>query len=150
MKTKLVLLSLALAAITTSAAPSILRKNGDGKLQVTDNSFDDSKVVKVGLNNADVEISCAFRGGDFFGDFTLFSNPTIKNKSGKKLDIAYQAAFFDKSGELIACTTQSGEVEADGGDMQFGSCMSKLPQAEFAKITSYRVTVYVSVAKAKK
>lgn len=150
MKTQLLMLAFALAATATIGAPSVLRKSGECKLQVGGDMFDDSKNVKVELSNADVEITCAFRGGDFFDEFTVFANPSIKNKSGKKLSVAYQVAFFDKAGELIACAAQSGEVDVGSSDMQFGSAMSKLPQAEFAKIASYKVVVYVEPAKAKK
>ena len=150
MKTKLLMFALVLASATAFGAPSVLRKNGDCKLQVAADSFDDSKSVKVDLSNADVEVSAGLRGGDVFGEFHVFANPTIKNKSGKKLTVAYQVAFFDTSGELIACAAQSGEVDAGSNDMQFGSAMSKLPQAEFAKIASYKVVVYVDVAKVKK
>lgn len=150
MKTKLSIFILALITATAFGAPSTLRKNGECKLQVGADSFDDSKAVKVELSNADVEVTANFRGGDFFDEFHVFANPTIKNKSGKKLNVTYQAAFVDKGGELIACVAQSGEVDAEDSGMQFGSAMSKLPLAEFAKIASYKVVVYVEAAKAKK
>jgi hypothetical protein len=147
---KLILtLTLALATTAAFAGPSVLRKNGDCKLQVG-GAFDDDKVVPVTLSNSDLEIVCKFHGGDFFDEFTLFANPSISNKSGKKLNVAYHVAFFDKAGELVACAGQSGDVDADAKDHQFGSCLSKLSQAEFAKITSYKVVVYVDNAKAKK
>lgn len=149
MKLKLLTLAIALVTATAFGAPSVLRKSGDCKLQVGSDSFDDSKSVKVELANADVEVTSNFRGGDFFDEFHVFANPTIKNKSGKKLSVAYQVAFLDKSGELIACVAQSGEVDAGEGGMQFGSAMTKLPQAEFSKITSYKVVVYVEAAKAR-
>jgi hypothetical protein len=150
MKTKLLMFTIALVAATTFGAPSVLRKSGDCKLQIGADSFDDSKAVKVELANVDVEVTANFRGGEFFDEFHVFANPTIKNKSGKKLNIAYQAAFFDKSGELIACVAQSGDLDAGESGMQFGSAMSKLPQVEFSKITSYKVVIYVDAAKAKK
>ncbi len=137
-----------LAALVASAAPGVLRKSGECKLQVGD-MFDDEKVTAVTLSNADVEVLCKFHGGDFFGDFTLFANPTIANKSVKKLNVAYEVAFFDKAGELVACSAQSGDVDAGAKGHQFGSCLSKLPQEEFAKITSYKVVIYVSDAKPK-
>ena len=143
------MLIFALATATAFGAPSILRKSGECKLQIGADSFDDSKAVKVELRNADVEVTANFRGGDFFDEFHVFANPTLKNKSGKKLNIAYQVAFFDKSGELIACVAQSGDLDAGESGMQFGSAMSKLPQAEFAKIASYKVVVYVEAAKVK-
>jgi hypothetical protein len=136
-------LTLALVTAGALAAPSVLRKSGDCKLQVAD-TFEDKKVVKAELANADVQVTCKFRGGEFFGEFTLFANPSISNKAGKKLNVAYHVAFFDKAGELIASTGQSGEVDAGAEEHQFGSCLSKLSQDEFAKITAYKVVVYVS------
>ncbi len=136
------------AATVASAAPGVLRKSGDCKLQVAD-AFDDNKVVAVTLSNADLEVMCKFHGGDFFGEFTLFANPTIVNKSGRRLNVAYEVAFFDKAGELVTCSAQSGDVDAGAKGHQFGSCLSKLPQEEFAKITSYKVVIYVSDAKPK-
>ena len=135
--------SIALVATASFAAPSVLRKSGDCKLQIAD-VFDDEKIVKVELSNSDVQMTCSFHGGDFFDEFMLFANPSINNKSGKKLNVAYFVAFFDKAGELMACAQQSGDVDGDAKDYQFGSCLSALPKAEFAKITSYKVVVYVS------
>lgn len=135
-------------AFTTRAAPSILRKSGDCKLQVGD-AFDNDKVVAVTLENSDVKMTCKFRGGDFFDEFTLFANPSIDNKSGKKIDVSYQVAFFDKAGELIATAGQDGDVDASDTNYQFGSCLRKLPQAEFDKIASYRIVVYVSESRKK-
>ena len=147
---KLILtVALALATTATFAAPSVLRKSGDCKLQIGD-TFDDSKVFNAELSNSDVQVTGKFHGGDFFGEFTLFANPTLNNKSGKKLNVAYHVAFFDKAGELVASAGQSGDVDADAKDHQFGSCLSRLSQAEFAKITSYKVVVYVDNAKPKK
>lgn len=131
------------------AAPSALRKSGDCKLQVGD-TFDDQKIVKAELANPDLQVTCKFRGGDFFDEFTLFANPSINNKSGRKLNVAYHVAFFDKAGELIAAAGQSGDVEAGAKEYQFGSCLSKLSQDEFAKITSYKVVIYVSEPKNKR
>ena len=142
-------LTLALATTTALAAPSILRKSGDCKLQVA-GAFDDDKAVAVNLGNSDVEIGCKLHGGDFFDEFTLFANPSISNKSGKKLTVAYHVAFFDKAGELMACASQSGDLDVGAKDYQFGSCMSKLSQVEFSKITSYKVVVYAENAKPKK
>jgi len=150
MKMKLLLLTVALVAATAFSAPSVLRKSGDCKLQVGSDSFDDSKSVKVELANADVEVTGNFRGGDIFDKFYVFAHPTIKNKSGRKLSITYQAAFFDRNGELITGVAESGDVDAGEIETQFGSAMSKLPQTEFSKITSYKVVVYVEAAKGKK
>jgi len=143
------ILAIVLATGAAFAAPGVLRKSGDCKLQVG-GAFDDDKVVEAKLSNADVEIVCKFRGGDFFDEFTLFANPSINNKSGKKLNVAYHVAFFDKAGELVACAEQSGDVDADTKNHQFGSCLSKLSQEEFAKITSFKVVVYVGEPKKKK
>jgi hypothetical protein len=106
--------------------------------------FEDKKVFTVELANADLQLTCKFRGGEFFGEFTVFANPSISNKSGRKLMVSYNVAFFDKAGELVACAEQSGDVDADAKNHQFGSCMSKLSQEEFAKITTYKLVVYVS------
>src|SRR5262245_44730186 len=100
MRSSLLTLMLALATTAAIAAPGVLRKSGDCKLQVAD-TFDDQKVVKVELADSDVQVTCKFRGGDFFGEFTLFANPSINNKSGRNLNVAYHVAFFDKAGELI-------------------------------------------------
>ena len=65
MRKTLLTLTLALATAAALAAPAILRKNGDCKLQVA-GAFDDDKAVAVNLGNADVEIVCKLHGGDFF------------------------------------------------------------------------------------
>lgn len=137
------ILMLVLAATTAIGVPSVIRKSGDCKLAVGD-MFEDKKVFTVELANPDVQLTCKFRGGDFFGEFTVFANPSISNKCGKKLMVSYNVAFFDKAGELIACAEQSGDVDAAAKNHQFGSCMSKLSQEEFAKIAAYKVVVYVS------
>src|SRR5512136_1335267 len=98
MRKVILTLILGLAATMAFAAPSVLRKSGDCKLQVTTNASDPQKVMTVLLTNADVEVTCKFRGGDLVGEFTLFAFPTIVNKSGKELSVAYQVAFFDKAG----------------------------------------------------
>jgi len=143
------ILMLVLATATAIGVPSVLRKSGDCKLEVG-GMFEDKKVFTVEPANADVQLTCKFRGGDFFGEFTVFANPSISNKSSRKLMVSYNVAFFDKAGELIACAEQSGDVDADAKNHQFGSCMSKLSQEEFAKITAYKVVVYVSEPAKKK
>jgi hypothetical protein len=137
------ILTLVLATTTAIGVPSVLRKSGDCKLEVG-GMFEDKKVFTVELANADLQLTCKFRGGEFFGEFTVFANPSISNKAGRKLMVAYNVAFFDKAGELIACAEQSGDVDADAKNHQFGSCMSRLSQEEFAKITTYKLVVYVS------
>ncbi len=149
MRTLVLTLAIVLATGAAFAAPGVLRKNGECKLQVG-GAFDDDKVVEVKLSNADVDIVCKFRGGEFFGEFTLFANPSISNKSGRKLGAAYNVAFFDKAGELVCCAEQSGDIDAGAKNHQFGSCLSKLPQEEFAKITSYKLVVYLGEPKKKK
>ena len=141
-------LAVAAAATMAVAAPGVLRQSGVCKLQVGD-AFDDEKVVQVKLADAQVEVVCKFRGGEFFDEFTLFANPSISNKAGKKLNVSYHVAFFDQAGELVASAGQSGEVDVRAKDYQFGSCLSKLSPEEFAKITSYKVVIYVSEPKKK-
>ena len=127
-------------------APEVIRKSGDCKLQVA-GAFDDDKLVKVAIKDPKVELLCKFRGGEFFGKFMLFANPHITNKAGKKINVSYSVAFLDKAGNLVACASQAGDVDAGAKDHQFGSCLAKVPKAEFDKIASYKIVVYVSDAK---
>ena len=74
----------------------------------------------------------------------------IKNLSTKELEVAYHVAFLSKDGELIGSATQQGSVNADGKEIQFGSCLITVPTAEVRKISSYRISVYVDEVKPKK
>jgi hypothetical protein len=138
-------LILGCTATVAMGAPSTLRKNGECRLQT-----EAEKAFKVNLGNADVDMVTEVKGGDFFGKFTLEANPTIANKSGRKLHIAYYAAFFDASGELIACASQNSEVDAGAKGLQFGSCLSPVARQDFDRIVSYKISVYVNEAKDKK
>jgi hypothetical protein len=150
MKKTLLTLSLALVTAAALAAPGVLRKSGNCKLQVGD-MFDDSKAAKVTLSNADVEAVCTFRGDDdFFGSFVVIANPSLKNKSGKKLDLGYHVAFFDKDGHLVAVAQQAGDLDADAENHQFASCIAHVPREEFEKIVSYKVVIYLKEFKERK
>jgi hypothetical protein len=130
------------------AEPSVLRQSANCKIVRAE--FNDAGVVKVPLKNADVEILCKFRADDFFGRDVVMANPEIKNLTGKELAVAYHVAFFSKDGELIGSATQEGTVRADAKALQFGSCIITAPPGEIAKISSYKVVVYVNEPKPKK
>ena len=149
MRTKLIKLLLVMVLpLAASAAPSVLRQNGECKIVRA--KFHEPGIVQVPLKNADVEILCKFREDDFFGRNIVMANPEIKNLSTKELEVAYHVAFLSKDGELIGSATQQGSVNADGKEIQFGSCLITVPTAEVRKISSYRISVYVDEVKPKK
>jgi len=147
----LLALTLIFVAGTAFGEPSVLRKKGECKLPVTMRAFIDGKEEgKVELTNDDIEVSCQFYGGKVFKKFTLVGNPEVKNKSGKELSFQYQAAFFDKEGELVAFVEHSADLDAGETPVSFGSAICHLPQVEFEKIVSYKIVIYVERVKPKR
>ena len=130
--------------ITTSAfaAPSKITKSDNCKIHETD-TFEDEEVLAFDLQNEDIKVTCKFRGKDSSKMFRLYALPTFENISGKLLYISYNAAFFDKENNLIACIRQNSEIQPDTNDTQFSSALTHLPKSEFEKISSYKLVIYI-------
>ncbi len=142
-------LGLALVAYDVFAAPNVLRKNGDCKLQVCD-YFRGNGVMKVPISDSEVETTFKLLGDDnWFGSFAVVANPEVRNKSQRHLEVACHVAFFDKAGELVASASQSADLKA-GEVTSFGSCVGKISRKEFDRISSYKIVIYVEDSKPNK
>ncbi|MFA6356242.1 MAG: hypothetical protein WCY23_03940 [Candidatus Omnitrophota bacterium] len=138
MITILLMLSCSLAVAET---PGVIHKAGECKLQVA-SAFDDDKMFEVSLKTDQMDIICKFYGGEFFDKFMVFANPRITNKAGKKINVSYHVAFFDKAGELVCSASQQSDIAGNEKDFQLGSCLMKLPQEDLSNIVSYKIVVY--------
>jgi len=135
---------LAFATTASFAAPAVLRKSGDCTIQ-------EKSPTAFSLANQDLNVTGEVRvDPDFFGEYIVLANPALDNKSGRKLEISYNVAFFDKAGALIGCAGQSGDLDANAKGMQFASCIVHVPREQAAKIASYQIVLYEDAAKPKK
>ena len=66
------------------------------------------------------------------------------NKTGKKLEVAYHVAFFDKSRNLVGATAHQTQLDETAKNYQLGSSLVYLPEAALASITSYEIVVYTT------
>ena len=128
------------------ASPTILAQSGPCTLQQA-GPFDEDKTFAVEVKNADVQVTFALRGDEFFGAFAIQTTPRISNLSSRPQHLAYNIAFFDKSGSLIACTSSTTDLDPGAKDVQVGSNIPEIPRAALEKIASYQLVVYVSQGK---
>jgi hypothetical protein len=144
------LLAVGLAiAVVASAGATEIRKAGECKLKARSDLGDAHAALSVTVGNDKIEAVCRFSGGDFFGGFALFAVPAITNKSGKPTGVSYNVAFFDKTGELIAASSQGFDLAANAKDVQFSSCLTKIPKDSFERVASYKLVIYLADVKKK-
>jgi hypothetical protein len=132
-----------------AASAGELRKSGTCKLQRGESTFDKNKAFAVTAANAEIEVSTSFVGSDFFDKFIVNAVPHVTNKTGKKLEVAYHVAFFDKSRNLVGAATQQTQLDEKEKDYQLGSALVFVPEAALASITSYEIVVYTAPPKSK-
>ena len=142
---KLILTALALTALSfsTYAVPSSITKAGKCKIQEA-GTFDRNKLFKIDLKNKDVSLTCSFRFKDFFGTPTVFAIPTVNNLSKQTCRISYNVAFFDAKNNLVAAVSQHwNNLKPDSKNFQLGSAMTSIPKNDIARITSYKMVIYI-------
>lgn len=132
------------AAVSVLAAPAVLRSGGSCTVRA-------ESPASFSLTNQDLTATVAIRlDPDFFGAYVVIANPQFSNTAGKKLDVSYSLAFFDKAGALIGCVSQGSSLDAKANGMTFASCLLQAPPEQVAKIASYQAVIYESEAKPKK
>lgn len=140
-KTLVVILTFLVGTITLSAQ-NIITKSGKCALQEAE-VFDDSKLWVKELKNEEVKIILKVRGSEFFDRFVIMTSPSVTNLSDQKKYISFNLVFYDKNGNMIACTSANNELKEGTENMQIGASMSTVTPALLSRITSYQVTVYI-------
>jgi len=143
MKSIIVIIIILIVSVSVFASSSTISKSGRCSLQEA-GPFDHNKMFVLDLKNSDVRVVFSLRGDEFFGRFVIPTTPKITNLSGQPKHIAYNLSFFDRSGNLIACTSSSADLESDEKDLQAGSNMQEIPCTSLEKISSYQAVIYVS------
>ena len=128
------------------AGPGTIIKSGKCTIQEAD-AFDESKLCVLDLKNAEVQIVFSIRGGEFFDNFVIMTNPKITNLSDAPKHVAYNLAFFDAKGKLVACTSSNGDLKVGDKNMQTGSSMPGILRSDLGKIVSYQAAIYVTEGK---
>jgi len=131
-----------LAGFSAANSQGKITKSGECVLQEA-GAFDKSKIFTLEMKNAEVQLQFNLRGSDFFGRFIIQTTPKISNLSGKPKHIAYNIAFFDKNGQLVASTSSSTNLAANEKDKYAGSNMPEIPRQALQTIASYQAVVYV-------
>ncbi len=125
------------------AVPSKLAKSSPCTLKEVE-GFDKDKSFKIELKNDDIRAVFRCEGGDYFGKLGIHVTPEITNLTGKPMHVAYNIAFFDKKGRLIACTSANLDVKPDAkDDYSFGWIPSVIPKEELGRIVSYQAVLYM-------
>jgi hypothetical protein len=148
MKRNFLILFLALAVTAVFAEPNVvvLRKSGECKLKISNNPWgaSDSEIFSVSLTNSDVAVTCDLWSGDWAKNFRLFGKIKSDSKTDNDLSIGYNVAFFDKSGEFIACLHLDGSVNGNAQGVGSEQLMSIISPEEFAKIDSYKIVLQIT------
>jgi len=132
-----------LVGFSAVASPSKVAKSDKCVLQEA-GAFDKNKIFTLELKDADVQVLFNLRGNEFFGKFVIQTTPKISNLSGKPKHIAYNIAFFDKNGRLVACTSSSTDLEPNERNKYAGSNMPEIPRQALKSIASYQAVVCVT------
>jgi len=135
-----------LSGVSAIASPSRIAKSDKCVLQEA-GPFDKNKILTLELNNADVQIQFNLRGDKFFGKFIIQTTPKISNLSEKPKHVAYNIAFFDKNGQLVASTSSSTDLKPNQKNKYAGSNMPEIPRQALKDIVSYQVVIYVTEGK---
>jgi len=106
--------------------------------------FDRGKISTVEIKNSLVSLKFELRADDSFGYLHLSTTPSMKNLSVTELHVAYNIAFFDSMGKLIACTSSSSDLASNADNFFAGSNMPEIPEEDLSKISKYQIVVYVS------
>ncbi len=146
MKTFMVVVGVLLLSSSVLAAPGRIESEGKCNLHEA-GAFEKGKIVIVELRNRDVEVKFNLRGSEFFGRFVIQTTPSISNLSSEDKHVAYNIAFFDRSGGLIDCASSSADLEGGEKDLYAGSNMPEIPRDDLARIQSYKAVVYVTEGK---
>ncbi|NOY82668.1 MAG: hypothetical protein GXP31_16850 [Kiritimatiellaeota bacterium] len=128
------------------AAPGRIVKSGKCTLR-EGGPFDRKRAFTLVLKSRDIQVVFSLRGQNFFGRFVIGTTPKISNLSGKPKHVAYNIAFFDQNGDLVACTSSSADLGGDQKDLQTGSNLPEIPRGSLQKICSYQAVVYVTEGK---
>ena len=147
MMKKMTILILAFVVSTMALAGSgTIVKSGKCTIQEAD-AFDEGKLCILELKNSEVQIVFSIRGSEFFSNFVIMSNPKITNLSDVPKHVAYNLAFFDTNGKLVACTSSNADLKVGTKDLQTGSSMPGILRSSLGKIVSYQAAVYVTEGK---
>jgi hypothetical protein len=138
-------LNVAAALLLLSSAPLAFpdTKSGEAKLQELTFQDVDKNALKVSLGNK-VKADCSYYiNPDFFGKKIISVQARVKNTSDKVMYYGYYVAFFDKSKNLVACSSFGGGqiAKLDPGKETFIGNVIELPSDQLKKIVSYQVTL---------
>jgi len=126
----------------TLFAQNTIIKTDKCTLQEAD-AFEETKLCVIETRNEEVQVVFSVRGSEFFDHFVIMTAPKLTNLSDKVKYIAYNLAFFDKRGDMVACTSSNADLKKGAKDMQSGASMPAIPPSMLDKITSYKATIYV-------
>jgi hypothetical protein len=144
---KMTILILVLAVSTiVLAGPGAIVKSGKCTIQEAD-AFDENKLCILELKNSEVQLVFSIRGGEFFGNFVIMPSPKITNLSDAPKHVAYNLAFFDANGKLVACTSSNADLKVGTKDLQTGGSMPGILRSSLGKIVSYQAVIYVTEGK---
>ncbi len=135
-----------LVGFSATASPSKVTRSDKCVLQEA-GAFDKNKIFTFELKNSGVRVQFNLRGNEFFGRFIIQTTPKISNLSKKPKHVAYNIAFFDKDGQLVACTSSSTDLKPNEKNKFAGSNMPEIPRQDLKDIASYQVVIYVTEGK---
>lgn len=124
-------------AVESRAGEIVLREASD--------IFDHDNAFSFELGDR-LMVECKFFITRVFGRKTLWAGADVTNNSDTTLYFAYYAAFFDADNNLLGSASEVSMITGlkPGRKMQLSNCMIFMPDSEFSKIRTYRVTLYES------
>lgn len=125
--------------------PVMESRSGEIVLRETSDVFDHSNAFAFEIGDR-LKLNCRYFITTVFGRKVIWAGADVLNTSDTTMHFAYYVAFFDADDNLVGAAAETSMMTGipPGKTLHLTNCMIPVPPSGFARITTYKTTLFES------